>query len=82
MARKSRATPPTIAQMQKLEAAYYAKQKVYYDAGDKLREYKQRVKDLGAGYTEVIDGEMYVIAIGPEKYGNGTEMSIVKCKKR
>lgn len=49
MARKSRAAPPTIAQMMKLEAAYKTKQDAYYKASDQLSKYKERVKELGTG---------------------------------
>ena len=80
MARKSRAAPATISQMLKMEAALAVKARAHYDAADKLRDYKERVKELGSGYTEVVDGVMHVIAIVPEKYGRGSELSIVKCK--
>lgn len=80
MARKSRAAPPTIAQMMKLEAVYKAKQDAYYKASDQFSKYKERVKELGTGYTEVINGATYVIAVVPDRFG-GTEMTLVECKK-
>lgn len=82
MARKSRAAPPTIAQMRKLEAVYKAKQDAHYEASRKFSEYKERVEELGAGYSEVVDGVTYVIAITPERYGQGTTMTIVEVKSR
>lgn len=87
MARKSRAAPPTIAQMMKLEAVYKAKQDAYYKASDayykasdQRSKYKERMKELGTGYTEVINGITYVLAIVPDRFG-GTEMTLVECKK-
>ena len=81
MARKSRAAPPTIAQMMKLEAAMKAKQAAYYKASDAFGKYQGRVKGLGAGYAETVDGVVHVIAITPAKYERGTEMTIVKVKQ-
>ena len=82
MVRKSRAAPPTIAQMLKMQASMEAKATAHYTASDKYRDYKDRVKKLGAGYSEVVNGVTYVIAITPEKYGRGTEMILVEVKKR
>lgn len=82
MVRKSRAAPPTIAQLRKLEAIMKAKQDAYYKASNTLSKYKERVQALGAGYAETVNGVVHVIALTPAKYDRGTEMTIVEVKDR
>lgn len=82
MTRKIRVPAPTIAHMLKLQAALEAKATAHYAASTKYSDYKDRVKELGAGYAEGVEGVMYVIAITPNKFGNGTEMTLVEVKNR
>lgn len=78
MARKSRAAPPTIAQLQKLEAAHEAKSNAYLASSRRLAEYKERVAELGTGYTETVGDEVYVVSMVKEYAYADPKLHIIK----
>jgi len=79
--RKSRAKPATIEGMLKLKSDYEKKQQTFYAACAKVNKYEARVKDLGNGYSETINGVQYVIALTEDRAYN-RKLNIIECIKK